>query len=176
MCHRLWASTVLLLNHLRCVEQLDGVLCGADEPCMSSSSSSSSEDEDMQEGCSQASMQRQSCADTELPQAGSSNVVPMNTKLKKEKIVPIKEDPLEVLSSLPSNATVKVCQGKACSKRGGAKLLEELSMHAEQGVEVMPCKCLDKCKSGPNLEVSIGGEKCIVAVNSPAQKLLVSIP
>lgn len=142
----------------------------------SSSSSSSSEDEDMQEGCSQASMQMQSCADTEAPQTGSSNVVPMNTKLKGEKVVPVKEDALEVLSNLPSDATIRVCQGKACLKRGSANLLGELSMHAEKVVEVMPCKCLDKCKSGPNLEVSVGAEKRIVTVNASAQKVLVSLP
>ncbi|EIE26556.1 hypothetical protein COCSUDRAFT_64551 [Coccomyxa subellipsoidea C-169] len=117
-----------------------------------------------------------SCADTEVSEVRSSNVVPMIAKLKKEKIMPIKKDALEVVSNLLSGARVSVCQGKACSKRGSAQLMEELSMHAEEGVEVMPCKCLDKCKAGPNLEVTVGAEKRIVAVNAPAQKVLVSMP
>ena len=174
--HKILRSSESLAEKRLWNKQVDGVLCGMDEPCMSSSSSSSSsEDEDMQENCSQVPMM-QSCADTEVSEVRSSNVVPMIAKLKKEKIMPIKKDALEVVSNLLSGARVSVCQGKACSKRGSAQLMEELSMHAEEGVEVMPCKCLDKCKAGPNLEVTVGAEKRIVAVNAPAQKVLVSMP
>ncbi|BDA40843.1 hypothetical protein COCOBI_01-4970 [Coccomyxa sp. Obi] len=155
------------------LQEVDGVLCGENEPCMSSSSSSSSEseEEDMQGITSDAPMM-QKCTEPALPEARSSNVVPLNTKLMNGKAMPAKEDALEVLSSLPSGATVRVCQGKACIRRGSAQLLEELSSHAEKGVELMPCKCLDKCKTGPNIEVSFDAEKRIVAVNSPAQKIL----
>lgn len=158
------------------LQEVDGVLCGENEICMSSSSSSSSEsdNEDMQ-GMTSCAPMMQACTEAALPVARSSNVVPLNTKLKNTKAMPAKEDALEVLRSLPVGATVRVCQGKACVKRGSTQLLEELSSQAESGVELMPCKCLDTCKTGPNIEVSFDAETRIVAVLSPAQKILAAV-
>ena len=158
------------------MKQVDGVLCGENEPCMSSSSSSSSEsdNEDMQ-GMTSGAPMVQKCMEAAMPVARSSNVVPLNAKLKNGKAMPPKEDALEVLKSLPSGATVRVCQGKACMKRGSAQLLEDMRSHAE-GVQLMPCKCLDTCKTGPNIEVSFDAEKRVVAVNSPAQRILATLP
>lgn len=159
------------------VKQVDGVLCGENEPCMSSSSSSSSEsDNEEMQGMTSGAPMVQQCTEVTLPEARSSNVVPLNAKLKNRKAMPAKEDALEVLKSLPAGATVRVCQGKACIKRGSAQLLEEMSSHTEKGVELMPCKCLDTCKTGPNIEVSFDAEKRIVAVNSPAQRILAVLP
>ncbi|CAL8466865.1 g6401 [Coccomyxa elongata] len=159
------------------LQEVDGVLCGENEFCMSSSSSSSSEseDEDMK-GMTSGAPLMQKCREATVPEARSSNVVPMNAKLKNGTAVPAKEDALEVLKSLPSGATVRVCQGKACVKRGSAQLLADMSTHVEEGIELVPCKCLDKCKSGPNIEVSFDAEKRIVAVHSPAQKILAALP
>lgn len=159
------------------MKQVDGVLCGENEVCMSSSSSSSSESEDEDlKGMTSGAPLMKKCTEATVPEARSSNVVPMNAKLKNGNAVPAKEDALEVLRSLPLGATVRVCQGKACVKRGSAQLLEDMSPHAEEGIELMPCKCLDKCKSGPNIEVSFDAEKGIVAVHGPAQKILAALP
>lgn len=66
----------------------------------------------------------------------------------------------------PERTRVAVCQGKACLKRGSAVLLEAATQQAAaygKQLEVVPCKCLDKCKEGPNVAVRApGGQRVIV--------------
>jgi (2Fe-2S) ferredoxin len=50
---------------------------------------------------------------------------------------------------------VLVCQGKACMRKGALQVLQAVS-HAtatSPGLEVLPCKCLGKCKQGPAMRV-----------------------
>lgn len=155
--------------HLKCgMIQVDSVLCGEEEMCKSSSSSSSSEDEDMLETRQPQASTMQGCSD--LKSSSSNNVIPMDTTLKIHRAAPPREDILEILSSLPSGARVKVCQGKACSKRGSAHLLMDLQALPQNRVELMPCKCLDKCKTAPNVMVIVDKEVKVVSVNAPAPK------
>jgi len=64
-------------------------------------------------------------------------------------------------------ATISVCQGKACCKAGSAAVLQELSGIAEAnaGLEVATTKCLDRCKQGPTLAVSNPGSDPLVCVS-----------
>jgi (2Fe-2S) ferredoxin len=50
---------------------------------------------------------------------------------------------------------VLVCQGKACMRKGALQVLQAAShaTAAAPGVEVLPCKCLGKCKQGPAMRV-----------------------
>jgi (2Fe-2S) ferredoxin len=50
---------------------------------------------------------------------------------------------------------VLVCQGKACMRKGALQVLQAVShaTAASLGVEVLPCKCLGKCKQGPAMRV-----------------------
>lgn len=50
---------------------------------------------------------------------------------------------------------VLVCQGKACMRKGALQVLQAAShaTAASPGVEVLPCKCLGKCKQGPAMRV-----------------------
>lgn len=50
---------------------------------------------------------------------------------------------------------VLVCQGKACMRRGALQVLQAAShaAAASPGLEVLPCKCLGKCKAAPAVRV-----------------------
>lgn len=50
---------------------------------------------------------------------------------------------------------VLVCQGKACVRKGALQVLQAVShvTAASPGIEVLPCKCLGKCKQGPAMRV-----------------------
>ena len=69
-------------------------------------------------------------------------------------------------------ALVEVCQGKACSKRGGAAVLAGLAaaLGDDAGVVVGACKCLDQCKKGPNLRVRVAGEQPVIALGVPPEQ------
>lgn len=49
---------------------------------------------------------------------------------------------------------VEICMGGKCKKLGAGALLEEFQRKLGSEGAVMGCKCMGKCKSGPNLRVS----------------------
>ncbi|GLT91398.1 hypothetical protein SLE2022_092890 [Rubroshorea leprosula] len=72
---------------------------------------------------------------------------------------------------------IEVCLGKKCSKSGGAALLEEFERVVGVEGAVVGCKCLGKCRDGPNVRVlnSIDGiqnEETDVSVRSMANNPL----
>ena len=70
-------------------------------------------------------------------------------------------DRLPILGRLPPPAAyeaagrVLVCQGKACTARGGQAVLAAAAhaAAASPGIEVVPCKCMGRCKQGPALRL-----------------------
>jgi len=74
-----------------------------------------------------------------------------------------KDATIEVLSSNTSNLgqsnmgkKIEVCMGGKCKKSGAPALIEEFQKAiGDEGV-VVGCKCMGKCKSGPNVKVSNG--------------------
>ncbi|XP_004297065.1 PREDICTED: uncharacterized protein LOC101305747 [Fragaria vesca subsp. vesca] len=58
-------------------------------------------------------------------------------------------------------AKVEVCMGKKCKTSGGVELLEEFERLMGVQGSVVGCKCLGKCKNGPNVRVvnSVNGIK-----------------
>ena len=78
----------------------------------------------------------------------------------------------ELVLDLPEGASVSVCQGKTCLKRGSNVLMAELQSAGATAASVTACKCLDKCKLGPNVEVEIDGKRQIVQVHSPVLALV----
>ena len=78
----------------------------------------------------------------------------------------------ELVRDLPEGASVSVCQGKTCLKRGSNVLMAELQSAGATAASVTACKCLDECKLGPNVEVEIDGKRQIVQVNSPVLALV----
>ena len=51
------------------------------------------------------------------------------------------------------NKRVEVCMGNKCRKSGGAALIEEFERVMGAEGAVMGCKCMGKCRSGPNVRV-----------------------
>jgi (2Fe-2S) ferredoxin len=51
-------------------------------------------------------------------------------------------------------ASVSVCDGKACRRKGADEVHEQLQQRlGPQGVTMQRCSCLDMCKMGPNVQV-----------------------
>lgn len=52
---------------------------------------------------------------------------------------------------LEGKGRILVCQGKACMGKGALQVLQAAShaTAASPGIDVIPCKCLGKCKQGP---------------------------
>nr|GME11316.1 diacylglycerol O-acyltransferase 3, cytosolic [Ipomoea batatas] len=73
---------------------------------------------------------------------------------------------------------IEVCMGGKCKKLGAEAILEELERVVEMeggGVSVCGCKCLGKCKVGPNLRLSsssAAGELSESGVNLPPTRSL----
>nr|GLL39602.1 uncharacterized protein LOC109184848 [Ipomoea trifida] len=73
---------------------------------------------------------------------------------------------------------IEVCMGGKCKKLGAEAILEELERVVEMeggGVSVCGCKCLGKCKVGPNLRLSsssAAGELSESGVKLPATRSL----
>lgn len=63
-------------------------------------------------------------------------------------------------------ATISVCQGKACQKRGSDRVLSALNeiTAGVAGVEVTTCKCLGQCKRAPAVRVDMPTGEQIVYV------------
>jgi len=78
----------------------------------------------------------------------------------------------ELVRGLPEGAAVRACQGKACVKKGSAGLMAALQDSGLSPTSVTACKCLDKCKLGPNVEVVVNGSKQIVQVAIPELMLV----
>ena len=56
------------------------------------------------------------------------------------------------------DATVQVCQGKTCSRRGSPALLASMAASAAgRGVQVHPSTCQGYCKMGPSVRIDKGG-------------------
>ena len=73
----------------------------------------------------------------------------------------------ELVRGLPEGAAVTVCDGKACRKKGSAGLMAALQESGVCGDSIVACKCLDKCKLGPNVEVVVNNSKQVVQVAVP---------
>lgn len=58
---------------------------------------------------------------------------------------------------------IAVCQGRACTAKGGAALLQAFCQ-ASSEVIVRPCKCRDACKSAPVVQIQSSAGKQLVKV------------
>ncbi|KAK2076696.1 hypothetical protein QBZ16_005456 [Prototheca wickerhamii] len=78
-------------------------------------------------------------------------------KKKKDK----KKDKKKMLNrAATQDATVHVCQGKTCSRRGSPALLASMAASAAgRGVQVQPSKCQGYCKMGPSVRIDKGGPR-----------------
>ena len=83
--------------------------------------------------------------------------------------------------TVPSSAKrIEVCMGKKCGKSGGPALLEEFERVVGVEGAVVGCKCLGKCKDGPNVRVLNGvdgshAEGVDVSVRTPTNPLFIGV-
>ena len=75
------------------------------------------------------------------------------------------------------SATISVCQGKACKKRGADRVMSALQ-HSTEGVETVQlsgCKCLGQCKRGPAVRVEMPTGQKIIYVNVNGAEVAVQL-
>ncbi|KAJ9696840.1 hypothetical protein PVL29_008845 [Vitis rotundifolia] len=51
-----------------------------------------------------------------------------------------------------SKTRIEVCMGGKCRKLGAAMLLEEFQRQVGTKASVVPCKCMGRCRDGPNVK------------------------
>lgn len=74
---------------------------------------------------------------------------------------PVLANPASTSKGTGTSGRVLVCQGSKCAAKGALEVLHTVSgvgQHLD-GVDVLPCKCLGKCKLGPAVSVRRVGEK-----------------
>jgi (2Fe-2S) ferredoxin len=74
-------------------------------------------------------------------------------------------------------ATISVCQGKACRKRGSDRVMAALehSTGDVANVELKGCKCLGQCKRGPAVKVEMPTGQKVVYVNVNGAEVAVQL-
>ncbi|KAJ6313715.1 hypothetical protein OIU77_015074 [Salix suchowensis] len=66
-------------------------------------------------------------------------------------------------SSGTSASRIEVCMGNKCKKSGGVALLQEFERAVGVEGAVVGCKCLGKCRDGPNVRVLKSGQQAPAA-------------
>ncbi|XP_030539822.2 diacylglycerol O-acyltransferase 3 isoform X1 [Rhodamnia argentea] len=88
--------------------------------------------------------------------------------------------PSDVAANGAVTKRIEVCMGKKCKNSGGPALLEEFKNLVGVEGAVVECKCLGKCRDGPNVRVSnsLGENQAPEADDSvriPANPLLIGV-
>eukprot|EP00879_Flechtneria_rotunda_P000193 GHRR01000265.1.p1 GENE.GHRR01000265.1~~GHRR01000265.1.p1 ORF type:complete len:262 (+),score=39.38 GHRR01000265.1:189-974(+) len=145
-----------LRSALRSIQNLQANL---EKAASSSSESSDSEDE---APCNNRVARRAATSSSSRPTIGSrSSMVIAASKLCLEvpQIATAQQHQVDITQQPPQHHTaagcILVCQGKACMRKGGLQVLQAASHAASKSpaLEVLPCKCLGKCKQGPAMRM-----------------------
>ncbi|KAF8017676.1 hypothetical protein BT93_H2770 [Corymbia citriodora subsp. variegata] len=80
--------------------------------------------------------------------------------------------PSDVAASGAVTKRIEVCMGKKCKNSGGPALLEEFKNAVGIKGAVVECKCLGKCRDGPNVRIS----NCLAENSAPEVDDSVRIP
>eukprot|EP00775_Hariotina_reticulata_P008214 gene8214-8406_t len=121
---------------------------------MGSDSDSDSDSDCEDDDCSRPSLQRNSSI--AVVAAGGVQCLQVAAPFVDQEVAA-----LDICQSLPSpqqyasTGRLLVCQGKACMAKGALQVLQAAShaVSASPGMEVLPCKCVGKCKQGPAMRV-----------------------
>lgn len=111
--------------------------------------------------------QKAECCNGTITSCGSSGSIGINESLSSA-VVGV------------SAKKIEVCMGNKCKKSGGGALLEEFERQMGGEGAVVGCKCMGKCKNGPNVRVSttVGGiqsEGMDDSVRSPTNPLYIGV-
>lgn len=79
-----------------------------------------------------------------------------------------------------SDKKIEVCMGNKCKKSGGAELMEEFQRAVGVEGAVVGCKCMGKCRNGPNVKVlnnlnEIQAKGLDDSVKTPANPLYIGV-
>ena len=151
-CFRQWPAPAALQ---RVQQQL------ASLPDSSSSSSSSEEEVAQPEALAQPTL----AVTTAPPEVEPVTAAPVET-------LPLQSLPQLMQTQQPQQRQIAVCTGKSCRKKGSEAVLAELQQQAagDPSISVTSCKCLDKCKLGPNVRMpgsSAGAKKQVLSGVGP---------
>jgi hypothetical protein len=70
---------------------------------------------------------------------------------------------------------IEVCMGGKCKKSGAAELLDKFQSVVGIEGSVSGCKCMGKCRDGPNVKVVDGGLLAENSVRSPSNPLCIGV-
>jgi hypothetical protein len=130
--------------------------------CESSSSSSSSESTDSDCGKDMANAARLRTAQNEFPailEATTTLTLPISTtppvdSMTKRNVCTNYTNSVSSMTDINmSTKRIEVCMGNKCKKSGSAALLEEFTRVTGVEATVVGCKCMGKCRDGPNVRV-----------------------
>lgn len=128
----------------------------------SSSSSSESSDSD----CETTAV-KTSCIRTTTPESHQESVAPKPIATEVgEKNIMLETNAEAVVKAVENK--IEVCMGGKCKKSGATELLAELDRTVGVEGAVVGCKCMGKCRDGPNVRVvneRSSGEEIKVARN-----------
>ncbi|CAN8288532.1 unnamed protein product [Cochlearia groenlandica] len=86
---------------------------------------------------------------------------------------------VEAVESPLKKRVVEVCMGGKCKKSGGVLLLDEFqkAMNVVEGGSAVACKCMGKCRDGPNVRVVDGANDVLVvdSVRTPSKTVCVGV-
>jgi hypothetical protein len=154
----------------------------ADLGCESSSSSSSSESSDSDCGKSMVNnTARLKTSQNEFPailEATTTLTLPISTtphaNLMTKKNVGTNYTNSIISSTTDINMSskrIEVCMGNKCKKSGSAALLEEFTRVTGVEATVVGCKCMGKCRDGPNVRVMNPVDGLDDSVRTPPKSL-----
>ena len=77
-------------------------------------------------------------------------------------------------AAYPTAGRVVVCQGSKCLSKGGLAVLQEVSRvtSSSPNIEVLPCKCLGKCKQGAAVRVKTANGTTALYTQMGAERVL----
>lgn len=116
----------------------------------SSSSSSSSESSDS-DGCIDMTSLRNQAALQPLPTRVLSNSTAIETDQTQRIEVRVPSIPIAIETD--QTKRIEVCMGNKCKKLGAGVLLEEFERVLGGEAAVVGCKCMGKCRDGPNVRL-----------------------
>ncbi|XP_047334810.1 diacylglycerol O-acyltransferase 3 [Impatiens glandulifera] len=70
---------------------------------------------------------------------------------------------IKTLSQKPETKMIEVCMGGKCKKLGAPALMEEFQKTVGVEIAVVGCKCMGKCRTGPNVKVHDVEQRLLVS-------------
>lgn len=122
---------------------------------VSSDSSDSDSDSDREEGYNQRRKAKAAMRVSSMVLSGAAVSTAVLESPAVDQGMPDITQQLPPPQQYSNTGRILVCQGKACMSKGALPILQAAShaASASPGIEIIPCKCLGKCKQGPAMRL-----------------------